>query len=89
MNFPYKNVYILTKRRERNILETVNQARSDILTQLNFEVENFQNDKIISDTSKGIFYENIPINRKFQAELSGIRPIFFLKRIPGKGNKLP
>ena len=55
MNFPYKNVYILTKRRERNILETANQARSDILTQLNFEVENFQNDKIISDTSKGYF----------------------------------
>ena len=51
---------------------TLNQAHSDIPTHINFEDEKFQNDKIITETSKGIFYENIPINREFQAELSGI-----------------
>ena len=73
MNPTYKIAYILTKRRERNILKTksgstyyfsykyeysrnsVNQAHSDILTRLNFEVGKFQNDKISSDTSKGKF----------------------------------
>lgn len=34
---------------------SVNQAHSDILTQLNFEVGKFQNDSISSDMSKGKF----------------------------------
>lgn len=68
---------------------TLNQAHSDIPTPINFEDEKFQNDKIITETSKGIFYENIPINREFQAELSGIEPIFFLRRILVKDSKLP
>ena len=34
---------------------SVNQAHSDMLTPLNFEVEKFQNDKISSNTSKGTF----------------------------------
>ena len=34
---------------------SVNQAHSDLLTRLNFEVGKYENDKIISDTSKGKF----------------------------------